>query len=752
MPVACSRRQLLEGAGLMIAVVSLSSDEAAATLSRRVEISPLLDAPDPESVDSWLAISRDGSVTVFTGRVDLGTGTETIYAQFVAEELDVPLKSIRVIMGDTRYTPDQGKTTASLNAVRGSQPLRVAAAEARAMLIRLASEKLGVAASELEAVEGAVRQRSLPGKSVSYGELIGNRRFGIRLQVTGKTTEDLSRGVMLKQRTPPKAFKDYKIVGQPVRRIDLPAKAACTFEYIHNMRVLGMLHGRTVRPPARGAKLLSVDGSALADIPGAKVVRRNDFLAVAAPREEDAIRAASLLKAAWSGAETLPQFDNFYEALLERPVVGSAFSYNSGDIEAGLAKGQTRHKARYDFPFHLHGMIGPSCAIADVKDGGCTVWSGTQWPQGDCRDLAEMLGLPVERVHVIWKEASGSYGRLASDDAAADAAVMSQALKRPVRVQWTRQEEHIWEPLSPAMVMTIEGAADADGRITAFDYVQYSPSHSTGEKGNFLAWHLVGGAPSWGRLSGAATNPGYAIAAKRGRNVYVEPWLRHVYLRGPGGLQSNFAYESFMDELAAMGGFDPLEIRLKNSADPRDIELLQTVAQLSGWERRVRGPRDRASAVLTGRGLALAHYGPGDTRSAAVIDIELERSSGKIRVTKAAIAVDCGLVINPDGLRNQIEGGLIQGISRALHEEVRFDRKNITTSDWIDYPIIAFSEIPDVKVEIMSRPGLAWSCAGEAGTIPTAGALANAVFDAAGKHPRRLPVNPAFVSSLLQVA
>jgi nicotinate dehydrogenase subunit B len=752
MPVAFSRRQLLEGAGLMIAVVSLNSDEAAATLSQRVDISPVPGAPHPESLDSWLAISRDGSVTVFTGRVDLGTGTETIYAQFVAEELDVPLKSIRVIMGDTRTTPDQGKTTASLNAVRGSQPLRMAAAEARAMLLRLASEKLGVAVSELEAAEGAVRRKSSPGKSASYGELIGSRRFGLRMEVTGKTTEDLSRGVMLKQRTPPKAFKDYKIVGQPVRRIDLPAKAACTFEYIHNVRIPGMLHGRTIRPPARGAKLLSVDSRALASIPGAEVVRRNDFLAVAAPREEDAIRAASLLKAAWSSPETLPPFENLYEALLERPVLGSQFSYNGGDIEAGLAAGKTRHKARYDFPFHLHGMIGPSCAIADVKAGSCTVWSGTQWPQGDRRDLAEMLGLPAGQVHVIWKEASGSYGRLASDDAAADAAVMSQALKRPVRVQWTRREEHIWEPLSPAMVMTVEGAADAVGRITAFDYVQHSPSHSTGERGNFLAWHLTGGAPSWGRLSGAATNLGYAIAVKRGRNVYVEPWLRHVYLRGPGGLQSNFAYESFIDELAAMGGFDPLEIRLKNSADPRDIELLQAVGRLSGWERRARGARDRASSVLTGRGLALAHYGPGDTRSAAVIDIELERSSGKIRVTKAAIAVDCGLVINPDGLRNQIEGGLIQGISRALHEEVRFDRKAITTSDWVDYPIITFSEIPEVEVELMSRPDLPWSCAGEAGTIPTAAALANAVFDATGKHPRRLPVNPAFVSALLQAA
>jgi nicotinate dehydrogenase subunit B len=672
-----------------------------------------------------------------------------VFAQFVAEELDVPVAQVRVVMGDTRLTPDQGKTTASRNVVQGSQPVRVAAAEARMALLALAAERLGIPAAELRTQDGFVLPLAAAGGGISYGDLIGDRSFSMTLEVAGRTAEDISRGIVLRQNTPLKPFKDYKVVGTSVPRFDIPAKVAGTFEYVHNIRVPGMVHGRVVRPPAVGAKLLAVHDESILGIPGARIIRRNDFLGVIAPREEDAIRAARAVRAEWSASERLPDIDNIYLDLRERAVISEERGYDQGDIAAGLARGRTRLKATYDFPFQAHAMIGPSCAVADVSADRAVLWSGSQWPQGDRSDIAKMLGLPVERVQLIWREASGSYGRLACDDAAADAAIMSQIAGKPVRVQWMRDDEHGWEPVSPAMTMTIEGAADADGRITAFDYVQYSPSHSMGEKGNHLAWHLIGGAPGWGRKSGAAANLWYDIEAKRARNIYVEPWLRGIYLRSPGGFQSIFAYESFMGELASAAGIDPLEFRLRNTRDARDQDVLRAAANLSGWQPRTAPPQK--GATLTGRGIAMGRYSIGDSRSALVVDIEIERASGRIALTRACIAFDCGLVLNPDGLVNQVEGGLLQGLSRALHEQVRFDRRKVTSLDWSSYRILGFTELPEVKTQLIPRPDEPWGSAGEAGTVATAAALANAVFDATGRHPRRLPLDPEYVRTLIDL-
>jgi CO/xanthine dehydrogenase Mo-binding subunit len=743
-----SRRELLHSVGLLIVGFSLGG-VAGCSVDAPDAPENLVRATNPESLDSWLAIARDGSVTVYTGRVDLGTGTEIALAQFAAEELDVPIERVHVVMGDTRLTPDQGKTTASLNMIRGSQPIRVAAAEARAALVVMAAQRLGVEQADLETIDGTVRVRSTPARSVSYGELIGDRSFDITMELTGRTAEDISRGVMLTPRAPLKELRDYKIVGTSVARPDIPAKVAGTFPYIHNIRIPGMVHGRVVRPPAFGAKLLSVSAESIASVPDAEIVRRNDFLGVVAAREEDAVRAASLLRAEWSDVTPLPEMDALYEELPRRAVLSDATTYDAGDIAAGLARGAHRLSASYQFPFQDHAMIGPSCAIADVNASRALIWSGSQWPQGDRSDIAKMLGLPLESVHLIWHEASGSYGRLGCDDAAADAAVMSQLIGRPVRVQWMRHDEHAWEPLSPAMLMNIEGASDDEGRLTAFDYTQYSPSHSTGEKGNHLAWHLIGGAPGHGRMSGAAANLWYDIPAKRARNIYVEPWLRGIYLRSPGGFQSIFAYESFMDEMAALTGTDPLEFRLKNTTDARDHAVLEAVARMSGWQRRDRVRPAQTGAVMTGRGLSLARYGTGESRSALVADVEVERATGRVRVTRCFIAFDCGLVINPDGAINQVEGGLLQGISRALHEEVRFDRRKVTSLNWVDYPILKFTEVPEVQVELVSRPDTPWSSAGEAGTVASASAVANAVYDATGKRVRRLPLTPAYVQSLL---
>ena len=742
-----TRRELLEGTGLLIVAFAMGrAPSALAADGGDIAARPTA----PEQLDSWLTVGRDGQVVLYTGRVDLGTGTETLFTQFVAEELDVPVGRVKVVMGDTRLTPDQGKTTASMNAVRGSQPVRVAAAEARARLIALASERLGVPASELGTAEGYVVHSSGAGERIAYGDLVGDKRLQATLEPVGKSPDDISRGIMLKPKAPLKDAKDYKVVGTSLPRVDIPAKVTGTFEYVHNVRVPDMLHGRVVRPPAIGAKLLTVAEESIRPVPGARVLRKNDFLAVVAPREEDAVAAARTLQATWSDAETLPPFDGFHDALRRAKVVSEASTYNVGDVAAGMAKGKTRLKATYDFPFQDHGMIGPSCAVADVKADHALIWSGSQWPQGDRADIAKMLGLPLEQVQIVWREAAGSYGRLGCDDAAADAALMSQMAGRPVRVQWSRADEHGWEPLSPAMTMTIEGAIDEAGRVTAFDYVQHSPSHSNGERGNYIAWRLIGGNPAYGRMSGGAANLWYDIPAKRGHNVFVEPWLRSIYLRSPGGIQSIFAYESFMEEMAALAGLDPLAFRLKNTQDARDQAVLQEATKLAGWQARTTPrKRDAAAAILTGRGLAMARYGIGDSRSAVVTDVEIERSSGKVRLVQACIAFDCGPVLNPDGLLNQIEGGLLQGLSRGLHEEVRFDRRKVTSLDWKDYRILGFAELPEVKTKLIPRPDQLWGSAGEAGTVASAASLANAVFDATGKHPRRLPLAPDYVKTLL---
>jgi CO/xanthine dehydrogenase Mo-binding subunit len=389
-----SRRQVIEGAGVLAVGFMIGG---AACAAGAADGDATVRSVDPENLDSWLAVARDGSVTLFTGRVDLGTGTETVFAQFVAEELDVPIAQVRVVMGDTRLTPDQGKTTASMNVVRGSQPVRVAAAEARRTLLALAAERMGIPAGELHTRDGFVLPLAASGGGVSYGDLIGNRSFSVKLEVAGRTAEDISRGVMLKQQTPLKSFKDYKVIGTSVPRFDIPAKVAGMFEYVHNVRVPGMVHGRVVRPPAVGAKLLSVREDSVRGIPGAQIIRRNDFLGVIAPREEDAIRAKRALQAEWSASERLPDMDNIYRELRERTVLSEERGYDRGDITAGLARGRTRLKATYDFPFQAHAMIGPSCAVADVSAERATLWSGSQWPQGDRSDIAKMLGLPVER-------------------------------------------------------------------------------------------------------------------------------------------------------------------------------------------------------------------------------------------------------------------------------------------------------------------------------------------------------------------
>jgi CO/xanthine dehydrogenase Mo-binding subunit len=744
-----SRRSLLQTAGFLVVGFSQMGTLAAAATEKIVREGRRTLAPD--AVDSWLAVGRDGAVTIYTGKIDVGTGIQTAYAQIVADELDVAVDRITVVMGDTSLTPDQGKSTSSRGIVMGAQPLRIAACEARVALLGLAAKHLGAPVETLEARDGIVCVTATPQRRVSYGELIGDRAFSIELEVK----EETQYGPVLEPGSPLKPARDYRVVGTSVPRFDVPAKVTGSFEYVHNVRLPGMLHGRVVRPPAFGATLIAVDEGSIASIPHAQLVRRGNFLGVVAAREEDAIRAAKTLRVTWKSEATLPAQADLYDALRKARVVRDEPTFAKGDVPQALAAAATRLEADYHFPYQLHGMIGPSCAVADVRADRATIWSGSQWVQGDRDDIATLLGLPQDQVRVVWRAASGSYGRLGCDDAAADAALMSQAVGQPVRVQWMRHDEHGWEPVSAAMSMNLRGGLDAAGRIVALDFTQWSASHSTGERRNQVAWRLMGTNPGWNRFSGQLPEIWYDVPAKHGRSIYVEPWLRSIYLRAPGVQQAVFAFESFIDELAATAEVDPVEFRLRHIDDPRVHEVLATAARVAGWQpgvahkRNKAGSRNLSGAVLSGRGVAVARYGDGPPRIALVAHVEVERATGMVRVTRVAVALDCGLVVNPNALTNQIQGGVLQGLSRSLKEEMQFDREKVTSLDWVDYPILRFSEMPEIEVALVNRPDQPPTAAGEVSTIPTSAAVANAIYDATGVRLRRVPFTPATVKASL---
>lgn len=694
----------------------------------------------PEELDSWLAISADGKVTVYTGRVDLGTGVQTSFAQVVADELDVPFEAITMVMGDTAVTVDGGKSTASSNSNRGQQPLVRAAAEARRLLLTQAAARLNAPADALTVQDGIVSVRGNPARKISYGEIIGDKRFNTRLKAENPAD---NRGTTLEGAAPLKKG-NFKLVGKSIPRVDVPGKVAGTWPYVHNVRVPGMVHGRVIFPSAPGAGLLSVDEDSVRSVPGLiRVVRKGNFLGVVAEREEQAIQAARQLRVTWSAGISLPQ--DKYDWLRSAKKIKTD-DMSRGDVAAGLGRAARIVKATYKTPLQNHGMIGPSCAVADVRDGQVTFWSGSQWIQGNRRDLAAMLGLPLDRVRGVWVEASGSYGRLACDDAAPQAALLSQAVGRPVRVQWMRQDEHAWAPMCPPTVADLQAGLDANGKVTAFVLEGWSPSHSSGESGNSLAWRLVGGNPGWTRLSGGLGGYAYEFESDRTITHYVEELLRAVYMRGPGSYQTCFAIETFMDELAVEAKADPVEFRLRHLKDPDSIVVIEAVAKKAGWQPRAAVPALNRRGIATGRGVCSATTG---RKAAVVANVEVNMETGKVRVTKAVIAVTCGRIVNPEGMRHQLQGGLIQGLSRSLMEEIKYDQGRITDSDWRSYPILRFPEIPEIETILIDQPGTDPDGVGETASIPTAAAISNAIFDATGARLREIPFTPERVKAAL---
>jgi len=719
--ITLSRREFLQGTGALVVGFAVPSLAHAQRLSRtEAALGKTLDIGD---VDGFIAVNADGSVTIYSGKVDLGQGLRIAIPQMAAEELGVDVGRIAMLEGDTALTPDQGATAGSSGIMRGGIQIRQAAATARQALIALASARSGKPATDLDIVGGEVRPKS-GGEGIRIGELVGDKRFNVRLDPKAKLRDPAA----------------YKVVGKPVARPDIPAKVSGRHVYMHDLAVDGMLHGRVVRPPAVGATLVDVDEGSIASIPGARVVRVKDFLGVVAADEWDAMSAARLLDARWSEAATLLGADGVRKWMRSGPFEGDETLVKKGDARRALADAK-KVTAEFYWPVQSHASLGPSCAIADVREGRATVWSASQATHRFRETIAKALALPRDAVRVIYLDGAGCYGMNGHDDAATDAALMSKAVGRPVRVQWSRQDEHGWDPKAPPQLLALEGSVTSDGRIDAWRTEMWIPK-ATASLPNMplLALDAAGIAQTPGITTGLISQNGDPPYAVPHQEVLVH-WLKGAPLRpsnfrAPGKVANCFAVESFTDMLAVAAQRDPVEFRLRALTDPRAVEVIRRTAALIGWQpRAATAPR----ATGSGRGFAYIHYKHNESYVAIAMEADVDKASGAIRVRRVACAHDCGLVINPSALTAQIEGNILQTLSRALFEEVAFDRSRVTSVDWATYPILRFPDAPEVLVDIVDRPQEPPLGAGEAAATPVPAALANAVFDAVGVRLTTVP-------------
>jgi nicotinate dehydrogenase subunit B len=766
-----SRRELLRGSGALVVSFSLygplsrafgqskEAPEARPFAVERVDLGTFIPEPgdylDARELDSWLAVMQDGSITVFTGKVDIGTGTRTALAQIVADELDVPFNRVTMAMGDTAKTVDQGRTVGSNTIPRGGPQLRQAAAAARQQLLKLAATQLGVPSEKLTVSDGIVSVSGNPSQKVSYGELIGGKRFNVRV-----TAKGYQAAMIVAPEVTPKNYKDYKIVGTSITRVDLPAKFTGAYTYTSDFRIPGMLHGRPVRPTTAVAKPVAVDEGSIAHIPGiVKIVREGSFVGVVAETEWAAIQAAKTLKVTWSNPETrMPANREVVDAYLSGTMpVRDITPVKKGNVDAVFSHSSKTIERTYHWPFQLHGMMLPSCAVADVQAEKATIWTGAQGPFTTRDRVSIMMKVPKRNVEVRYVEASGCYGRLTADDAAEDAVLMSRAVGKPVRVQWMRADEQVWAPKGPQQLIAVRAAIDAQGKVTAWDYLDRSFPWTESQGTPQLAERQIGITPTDAGNPNGAGGAGeiydfenMKIESKTIPWMFAEPMpLRTASLRSPGEPPRVFATESFVDELAAELRVDPVQFRLmylKN--DKRLTDALRAVAEKSGWAERPSPAPAANGKTLKGRGVAINQR--GGSIPAAVAEVEVDSATGRVRVTRVTMAFDCGLIINPDGVRNQIEGNVMQGVSRTLFEEVHFNETGVQSVDWATYPVIRFRDVPDVQIHLINRPELPATGAAEGPIVVVPAAIANAIFDAAGIRLREIPFTPERVLSALK--
>jgi nicotinate dehydrogenase subunit B len=714
-----------------------------------------VDGMDPTVLDSWMAISKDGTVTVFTGKVELGTGVVTALAQIVAEELDVRFDKVFMDSGDTDKAVDQGVTAAARTVERGGVQLRQAAAAARQELLKLAAARLDARPDMLTVTDGVVSVVGNASRKISYGDLLGGKRFNVKISATGSGWD-----MKVAPQVPAKDPKDYKIVGKSIPRVDLPEKFTGEFVYSQDVSVPEMLHGRVVRPATSLSMPSDVDESSIKNIPGVvKVVREGGFVGVVAETEWAAIQAARALKVTWSEPTLkMPSGpDEVFDYLKNTKSFKDNVVTNRGNPDAAFSQAHKVMEATYYWPFQLHGMMGPPCAVADVRGDKATIWAGTQGPFRTRDAIATMLKIPPKNVHLLYREGSGSYGRLECDDTAEDAALMSRAVGKPVRVQWMREDEHAWDPKGPAQYTTVRAGVDAQGNVIAWDFMDRSFPWTASEGNPLLASSQIGLKPTTAGFLNGAGGGGQIYTFENQKVLAADiPWvqkgdwpLRTSNLRAPGDLARVFASESFVDEIASSQGVDPVQFRLKYlTSDKRITEVLRATVKQACWTDRPSPAPASSGAKVTGRGVAAANR--ANTMTAAVAEIELDKSTGEVTVKKITLGHDCGLIVNPDGLKNQIEGNVIQGVSRALIEEVQFDASGQKNLDWDSYPVIRFDQVPDIDIVLISRPEMQPLGGGEPSIVPITAAIANAIFDATGARLRRTPFTPQRVLAALK--
>jgi nicotinate dehydrogenase subunit B len=750
-----SRRAALKAGGAL--VVSITAP-LPMTLARAAEEARLVGAQPPlkpDQLSSYIAVNADGTISVFSGKTDLGQGLEVALAQMVAEELDVPFPAVKVVTGDTASSVNQGGASSASGISEGGKQLRAAAAEARRVLVDLAAEKLGVAAEQLSVDGGVVHSNTEMAKSVTYAELVGGRYFNVTLAWNGKIGNPLYAPGKAKPKNP----NAYKIVGQPIKRHDIAPKVFAQQDFCTDVKVPGMVHGRMIRPAVAGAVPVNVDESSIKDIPGARVVWNQGFLGVVADKEWDAIKASRQLKVTWSNATPpFPDQATLYDHIRQAPVRKSETEGRRlGDVEAAFKSAARVIEAEYEWPFQSHASMGPACAVVEIKGDQATVWTGSQKPHFTRDGVANILGLPPDKVRGIWILGPGSYGRNDAGDVAMDAALLAKAVGRPVRLQYMRDQATGWDPKAPASIHRARAAIDSFGKVVGYEFIskafpRVDVSSNESAPHDTLAGQLTGVALKSGDGFGVPEES-YSFANRHTYWETIAPLLdrgsplRTSHLRDPIGPQVHFASESFMDELAAELKVDPVAFRLQYVTDARDVAVIKTAAEKAGWQPAL-SPRRQSGNTASGRGFAyVQRHG---TRLAIVAEVDVDRSSGKIRARKLAVAHDCGQIINPQGLTHVIEAGVMQGISRALWEEVKFNTKTVTSVDWQSYPILDITEAPEaIDIVLIDRPEIAPSGAGEPAIRPVAAAIGNAVFDATGVRIRRVPFAPDYVKAAL---
>jgi nicotinate dehydrogenase subunit B len=757
-----SRRSFLTGSGAVIVTFASAGvmDQMSGVFAQG------FNGTGSPQLDSWIAIAADGTVTAYTGKCEFGQGLYTAQMQLVAEELCVPFNRVRLIQCDTSMTPDQGTTSGQQSHPTNFNRtnLALAAATARETLVRMASTQLNVPTQNLIARDGAVSVKATPSRRVSYGALIGGKKFDVQLN--------------------PKAARihprDWTVLGTPVQRVDMRAMATGEFEFVHNVRVPGMLHGRVVRPPSPGATVMSVDESSVRGMPGlVTVVVKNNFIGVVADKPWQAAQIAEKLRVTWTPGPRLSPQQDVYQQIRKEPATDTLL-VDSGDVDKTLASGATVVRATYHHPYQMHGSIGTSCAVADVQADKATVWSATQSVFPTRNTTAAILGLKPESVRVIYTRGAGCFGINGADTVSYDAAVLSQAVGKPVRVQLSRKDEMAWENYGNLFAIDQRAALDASGTIVAWDYEAWSaakggrPGYNT--PGNVVTGTLLGlnpapfnprtpapaptqplnnnlnTAPSYitGRV-GSSQNGAGVVRSERVLSHRVRSPFYTGPLRAPERLQNTFAHECFMDEVAAHVKADPVAYRLRHLNHPRLKGAIQAAAKAANWQARSSPrPATNTTGTASGRGIACVCYEGDNGYVAMIADVDVNQGTGQVHVTRLVVAQDCGPISNPDGMRNQIEGGALQGMSRALGEMVTWDEEKVTSVDWRTYRSLPLGfAIPRIETVLINQPDEEACGSGETAITVVAAAIGNAIFDATGVRIREVPFTPERVKAVL---